>query len=64
MIELRKCDKCGKFYRNEDGGFLQFDLNYLKTKFFDLCPSCVKEIDQFLGEPKQFEQHEEQEDGR
>ena len=64
MIELRKCDKCGKFYRSEDGEFLQFDLNYLKTKFFDLCPSCVKEIDQFLGDPKQFEEHEEKEDGR
>lgn len=51
MIVYR-CDRCGKFYRNEDGELLQFDLNYLKTKFFNLCPLCVKEIDQFLGEPK------------
>lgn len=63
MARAKKCDKCGKLYEHYDGNkefkhtekanalFLidrDLDNKYWSRKSFDLCPDCMKKLEEFL----------------
>ena len=64
-MRAMKCDRCGKFYEEHDGMLVDTELKrgFLeRRKIYDLCPECMKELEDFLkrstklGEIKQCEQ--------
>lgn len=47
-----KCDRCGKIYEEHKGMTVDTELAriYLKNrKTYDLCPDCMKELEDFLN---------------
>lgn len=50
-MRAMKCDRCGKFYEEHEGMLVDTELNriYLRDrKTYDLCPECMKELENFL----------------
>jgi hypothetical protein len=54
MAFLFACDRCGAIMRREDERwYIELNRPHLpevKAARSDLCPSCVKAFDQFMGE--------------
>lgn len=66
-MRAKKCDRCGKLYEHYDGLsrfkkteqanaviFIDRDLDekYWGRKTYDLCPECMKELEDFLYQCK------------
>lgn len=64
MAYAKKCDRCGKLYeqynfKNDEenpNGIMTLNLDY-QRKFYshaamDLCPDCMKEFQDWMGEVK------------
>ena len=50
-MRAMKCDRCGKIYKEHEGMTVDTELAriYLKDrKTYDLCPDCMKELEDFL----------------
>ena len=62
-MRARKCDRCDRFYEHYAGSmefknaekanavfFIDRDLdnNYFSRKLFDLCPNCMRKLDEFI----------------
>ena len=62
-MRAMKCDRCGKFYNYYEGGKTFKDTekanavvlidrdserDYSSRKIYDLCPDCMKELEDFL----------------
>jgi hypothetical protein len=59
MADAKICDRCGNFYQTHGVNGLQStdklnifedDINHERhnSKFFDLCPNCRQELDNWL----------------
>lgn len=77
MAKARMCDRCGRFYRDEDkiwvkrngcktyiSGAAFILSNYAVDEYKDLCADCINELIDFFKayEPKDEEKEEEKSD--
>ena len=62
-MRARKCDRCGRFYDHYQGEIFEktgranalrlidrYENNtFISRNAYDLCPECMKELEEFLG---------------
>ena len=51
-MRAMKCDRCGKFYEEHEGMLVDTVLKrkyWRDRKTYDLCPECMKELEDFLN---------------
>ena len=61
-MRAMKCDRCSKIYKEHEGMTVNTELAriYLKDrKTYDLCPECMKELEDFLENTNEGAQNNE-----
>ncbi len=59
MADAKKCDRCGKFYVENEQEFvgctLRHQVHCMESKYFDLCDECVGKLWTFLNYPVEID---------
>lgn len=59
MADAKKCDRCGKFYVENEQEFvgctLRHQVHCTESKYFDLCNECIGRLWTFLNFPVEID---------